>query len=219
MRVGSLALRVAAAAALLACAVVLTLAGIDVLRWRTVDAGARVGLAVGSHDPGIFEPATLLPDGVSRWLLAAGDDVDFGRALQRWSVVKFQAFRGPAAQADVGGAELALERLATSHALSTRARADAICLHAILLLQELSAQASTNDAQTAIDRGADEFRRAIRVDPGNADAKYDLEVMLRATPPGSSFSPRPGTPPLKGGSKGVRGGAGAGGTLDSGGGF
>jgi hypothetical protein len=212
-------LRAGAAAALLACAVVLALAGIDVLRWRLIDARARVGLAIGSHDRRIFEPATLLPVGVSRWLVAAGDDVEFGQALQRWSVVKFQAFKGPAAQADVGRAELALERLSSSHALSKRARGDAISLHAILLFEELGAQASTNNVQTAIDRGAEEFRRAIRVDPSNPYAKYDLEVMLRAPPPGSLFSPRPGTPPLKGSSKGVRGGAGAGGTISSGGGF
>jgi hypothetical protein len=215
----SLVVRAAVAVALLGCAVILALAGTDVLRWRSADAKARIGLAVGSSGPKIFEPSTLLPVGVSRWLLSAGDDVAFGRALQRWSVVKYQPFGGPAARAAVGRAELALERLSESHGLSKAARADAILLHGIVLLEELGAQASTSTMESVVDRTAAEFRRAIAVDPSNVYAKYDLEVLLRSLPPASQFAPGGGTPPLKGGTKGVRGGAGSGGTGNGGGGF
>jgi hypothetical protein len=204
---------------LFAVAVVLALAATDVLAWRGQAAKTRVALSTGSRNPNSFEPETILPTTVSRGLLAADDDVEFDRALQQWSRVSHEPFRGTSGASALAQAELRLDHLARRGGLSAEARSDARLLHAILLFEELSGQSNTQTMGSAIARGIKEMKDALRVDPGNGFAKYDIEIMLRLLAPLGGPVPQPGEIPLKGSSSGVKGGGGSGGQLATGGGF
>ena len=51
-------------------------------------------------------------------------------------------------------------------------------LHALLLFQQLVLQAGSGSASATLDRTIAELQRAVRLDPENAEAEYDLETLL-----------------------------------------
>jgi hypothetical protein len=199
----AIAIRAVATALLVGIAVVSALAARDVLAWRGQTAHADVAVASFSPDFGVWRPHTWLPASASEWLIGAGDDVEFGQALQH-----FQIFRGPQQWGlfVVGGGgtpepsvfahrtlELAqleftfdqLARSSRSFELRSRARQ----LHGILLFQHLILQAG--DAKATLERTISDFTEAVRLDPGNATAKYDLEGLLYLYSPLSQGEPPP----------------------------
>lgn len=214
----AVAIRSSFAILALAVATLATLAGIDALVWRGNDVNVRAQLALGVSTPRV-EPATILPTSWSRALLGADDAVAFSRVLAHWQEISTQPFEGTRGAAAVGNAELQLERLSTSRALSARARSDALLLHSILLLEELGSQATASDQSSVIQRPLAEMRRAVTIDPTNVFAKHDVEVVLRIYPRSATAVPTPGELPVVGSPKGKRGGQGQGGTGDLGGGF
>jgi uncharacterized membrane protein YgcG len=217
-REGTLA-RVAGAVALLALAVVLTLLAVDVLGWRGQNDRAAVGVAAASPDLGIWQPSTIFPVAWSQSLLGTEDDVRLGQAIQRFQLVRAggpDAFAQNNRRAAVAEAELELDRLATA-AETARARSQARTLHAILLYSQLRDQ--TADPLIPLLRMSDELRKAVRTDPGNAAAKYDLEAILNVVAPLGAAAAQADLPE-KGANKGSRvGGGGSGGSVSSGGGF
>jgi len=197
-------IRAAAAAFLVCIGVVSALAARDVLAWRGQTARADVAVASFSPDLGVWRPHTWLPAGVSEWLVGSGDDVEFGQTLQR-----FQLFRGhqqwglfvlnvfnsePTELAhrtlELAQLEFTFDQIARS-ARSAELRSRARQLHGILLFQHLILQAG--DAKTTLERTIADFTEAVRLDPGNATAKYDLEGLLYLYKPLSNGEP----PPLK----------------------
>src|SRR5712691_10752760 len=86
----AIVIRAVAAAFLAFMGVVSALAARDVLAWRGQTAHADVAIESFSPDLGVWRPHTWLPAGASQWLVGAGNDVEFGQALQH-----FQVFRGP----------------------------------------------------------------------------------------------------------------------------
>ena len=85
----AIVIRAAAVALLTGIGIVSALAARDVLAWRGQTAHADVAIASFSPDLGVWRPHTWLPAAASEWLVGAGDDVEFGQALQH-----FQVFRG-----------------------------------------------------------------------------------------------------------------------------
>ena len=214
----AVAIRSAACVLAVVVAVLAALVATDVFRWRGNDVNVRAQLALANGDPRL-QPNTLLPSSWTRSLLGVGDAVALNRVLGAWQQTILQPARGTRGAAAVGDAELQLEQLSKSHALSSTARSDAMLLHSILLLNELGGQASTPGQMASIvQRPLVEMQRAVLTDPSNVYAKYDLEVALRLYPAGV-FTPQPGEVPVTGGPKGKRGGQGQGGTGDVGGGF
>jgi hypothetical protein len=221
------AIRAAIVAFLVCIGVVSALAARDVLAWRGQTARADVAITAHSPDLGVWRPHTWLPAGISEWLVGTGDDVEFGQALQH-----FQAFRGDkqwglfVANGANGDAntfarrtlelaqlELQFDQLArSSRPADLRSRARQI--HGILLFQHLILQG--NDAKTTLVRTIADFTDAVRLDPENATAKYDLEGLLYLYSPLSNGEPPPlpnkqsNTGPNSGGggSPGSSGGAG-----------
>jgi hypothetical protein len=205
--------------------VVSAVAARDVLAWRGQTAHADVAISSHSPDLGVWRPHTWLPAGVSEWLVGTGDDVEFGQALQH-----FQVFRGdrqwglfvanggnsdPSMFAhrtlELAQLEFQFEHLARSSrtaALRSRARQ----LHGILLFQHLILQGG--DAKTTLERTIADFTEAVRLDPENATAKYDLEGLLYLYRPLSNGEP----PPLKNRQSNTGPNAGGGGSPGSGGG-
>jgi hypothetical protein len=215
-------------AAFLACiGIVSAFAARDVLAWRGQTAHADVAIASFSPDLSVWRPHTWLPAGASEWLVGAGDDVAFGQALQH-----FQVFRGHQQWGLFGAGgvndqpnvfarrtlelaqlEFTFEQFADS-SRSAQLRSRARQLHAILLYQHLILQGG--DAKTTLERTIADFTQAVRLDPGNATAKYDLEGLLYLYKPLSNGKPPPppkntsstGASNGQGGSPGSSGGAG-----------
>jgi hypothetical protein len=178
------ALRSVLAVLLLGAAVVCALAAIDVLHWRSHVERASVALETSPRDRGIWEPRTLLPRAVSRGLLGLGDDVAFDRALQRYRILAARsgnlggdrtAVSVARAGTELAQAELELERLGHG-SLPAELRSRVQLLHSILLNQQLLLAGAS--AAFRLQRVADDIAAAIRTDPANGAAKYDLEQGL-----------------------------------------
>ena len=213
----AIVIRAVATVALACIGLVSAFAARDVLAWRGQTAHADVAIASFSPDLGVWRPHTWLPAGASQWLLGTGDDVEFGQALQH-----FQVFRGhqqwglfvanggdgdPTAFAhrtlELAQLEFTFERIADS-SRSRELRSRARQLHGILLYQHLILQGG--DAKTTLERTIADFTQAVRLDPGNATAKYDLEGLLYLYKPLSNGKPPP--PPKNTSSTGASNGQG-----------
>jgi hypothetical protein len=178
-----LGLQTAAAVAALAVAVLLVLLGVDVVGWDGQAGRASVAFQSSPQDPGIWEPSTILPVGISERLLGADDDVAFDRGLQRYWVLRHQptnvgssggaAFE--ASQVRTAQTELAIERL-TRRSLPRSLRSRAQELAAIVLFQ--STFTASSAASSPFDRTREEFSDAIRTDRANDSAKTNLERLL-----------------------------------------
>jgi hypothetical protein len=110
--------------------------------------------------------------------------------------------------------EFKFEQIANS-SRSAELRSRARQLHGILLFQHLILQGG--DAKTTLERTIADFTQAVRLDPGNETAKYDLEGLLSFYKPLSNGEPPPllrqraNTGPDSGGGGSPGSGAGAGG--------
>jgi len=187
----ALVIRAAAAAFLAWIGVLSTLAARDVLAWRHQTAHADVAVASFSPDLGVWRPHTwFAPRGVSQWLVGAGDDVEFRtdapalqlfRGHQQWGLFRAQRVqrrtdrtRPPHARVGSAGVQarpdrpqLAQRRVALARATASRDPA-------------LSAfDPSKPGMRRRLSSGTiSDFTEAVRLDPGNATAKYDLEGLL-----------------------------------------
>jgi len=189
-----IALRAGGAAILVYVAVVVALAGRDVLAWRGQTQRANIAVERFSHDPGIWEPGTWLPIAVSRTLLGTSDDVRFGRALQRLQILRGRPCPKPPKQpisnfsqppscanfdpprVELAKLELSFDGIARSSSKgSIRSRAQE--LHALTLFQQLVLQGQ-NAQDDALTEAIDGLQHAVRTDPGNAEAAYTLEALL-----------------------------------------
>jgi hypothetical protein len=213
-----LAARAAAAAVVLALGIVLALTAADVLSWRGQTARASVALDRRSYKPGIWEPQTVLPVALSRWLVAADDEVAFGRGVQRFRMLRSisstagasssGAFQ--ASQVRIAQTELALERLA-QRPLPPKLRSRAQQLAAIALFEHLISGTNSLSSQVApLDQTSQALARAIRTDTTNDAAKIDLEQLyqlyarvLNVEPEELRLHPNKASSKSRGGSPGV----------------
>ena len=165
----------AAVAAMFALAVVLTLLAADVLRWRGHIERADLRILAGGGQ--IWTADTRLPGDPAADLLAVHDDVQFRRALQ---LFRFGNPRRPARnQEDLNirmAADTRLADVAEDHP-DAPVRSRAAMLRGLLALE--TARGEPLEAETNLRRALTELRTAIRLDDGNADAKYDLELVMR----------------------------------------
>ena len=161
----------------LALAAFLAVLGADVLAWRGQLEGADVRFTQGAGDTAMWEPDSRLPGSLARRALSVEDDVAYRRAVQR-----FRLSRPRSPQRDLrdvalrSAAETELAR--TGRAQSDRKRRSQLAnLRGALAFEE----ARSDDAQAALflRRSLGEFREAARLDAGNEDARYNLELVLR----------------------------------------
>ena len=165
-----------AVVALLALAAFLAVLALDVLRWGRHLDETEVGLAAVPSVRGL-EPDTRLPAGISRRLLGVGDDVEFREALQLFRLSRpGQPARDLQDVALRSRAETELARVARDDPSSAN-RSRASLLRGIFALEE--ARESQAQQSVFLRRSLSELREAIRLDPANEDAKYDLELVLR----------------------------------------
>lgn len=165
--VAGLFLLAAAAAALAA----------DVLRWDRHLERSDLRFAAARGEPDMWTPDTLLPAGVSRALLGAGDDVALRRAVQS---VRFSRPRSPVRQfADVTLRSAAEGELARAAQADPEPQHGALLanLRGVLALEE--ARLAQAQSSVLIRRAVFSFREAIRLDADYEDAKFNLELALR----------------------------------------
>jgi hypothetical protein len=169
-----------AAALCLALATLAALAARDAGAWES---SLRAGdVAAAPRGTASWTPAQLAPLGLARRLLGIDDDLEFRRAVAAFhraqtGIPSFDnGLQGTALRVE---AEAELARAIRNDKNPARASA------AANLLGVLSAIDATSPAgsQTPIERSIFEFEDAIHLDPGNEQAKTNLELLYQLTSP------------------------------------
>ena len=165
----------------------LVVVAIDTLRWaRTIEDDDRRFVAAPASQ-GLWEADTLLPDAASRRMLAVGDDVSYRRTLRLyWPVRPGQPIVGPEAEIARGRVQTELSQLARADADPAQ-RSQALTALGVLTVGVYYSTyyGSSGGPQDAAERAQvlrtaiGLFQGAIEADPGNAEAKRNLELLLR----------------------------------------
>ena len=132
-----------------------------------------VGSDVRSTD--LRKPSHSLSTRVAANLISAENTISFREALR---LLKDKTGAKAKLAERRAKAETKLERL-TRHG-SHRSRSAAVNLLAILRLRD--ALLARGDASAAVASAIASFTRAVRLDPRNTDAKYNLELLLTLRP-------------------------------------
>lgn len=188
--------RLVAAAAMLAVAVLLLLFARDTWHWARAMRDADARAATGYVGPGAWNAQTTLPSGFVRRILALDDDLTFRREVVQ---ALRQAAHVPEAkeQRERLVLESALARLSRDDGDPARAASAADDLGALLYFDPPSpggapnpyqdpSQAAPSGVQSPSEKARAEFELAVRLDPTNAVAQRNLEVLLRETSPTSN---------------------------------
>ena len=169
--------RLAVAVVLAALAIVLALAAHDARSWQSTFTRGDARLA-SSPGQASWRTTTLLPGDPVRAVLTLGDDIELRRAVRTFLVAEAtpRGFDNGVTQTRVRSrAEVVLADLA-AHGSAARA-SQAGNLLGVLVVRA----GRVTGGVTADDRARAAFEAAIRRDPSNADAKYNLELLLRRT--------------------------------------
>jgi hypothetical protein len=163
---------VATAAVLAALA---ALAAHDVRAWKDAlaDGDARFAAEPARAE---WTAATWLPGDPAGRLLHTGDDVGLRRAVQAFVVADARRAEfdgGERRAADRAAAEVALAGVAATG--SARQASQANDLLGVLF----NTGGRLTGGETASERSLAAFDAAVRADPSNTDAKYNLELLLR----------------------------------------
>jgi hypothetical protein len=191
-----------AAAALLGLAIVAFVLAADVRAWRTAISSGDVVYASSPADA-TWTPRTRLGS-LAGSLLGTDDDVTSRRALKLYAVAAATHLRldnATQVQTTRAAAQDALTAAAASGDSQRSSQA-----RTLLGLLTYRASASGGE-QDQLESAIADFTDAIRADPSNAAAKFDLELLLRLS---AAQGTRPGQGLGSGSGRGGRRGAGGG---------
>jgi hypothetical protein len=169
-------MRALAVLILLAAAIALAALASDVLSWRdAVRAGDRQLAA--SPASASWTPTTVLPRSVTKRLLGLDTPLRFRRAMQ-----SFAAVRAAGTGYDNGLTESqARGELESVLSGLSQSRDRTVASQAANLLGILAFSDATQTGPIAaapIDQSVADFQAAVRLDPSDADAKFNLERLL-----------------------------------------
>ena len=173
-------LLVLGAAACGVAAVLLLMLALDVLRWEDAMAADDVRYRSEASAGTLWQPTAVVPLGVARRLLRIEDDVALRRAVRalRLATLDNPSSSDPKQVLQRAEAESRLEAIAESDGDPVR-RSKAMTLLAVL---RLSTPAATREERASVLRAAVAgLQEAIALDPGNDDAKYNLEGAFRTS--------------------------------------
>lgn len=169
--------RVALALALIAAAVVAAMLTGDLRSWQTVVARGDVRFAQSPAAAG-WNADTLLPFDPARSILGLSDQLGLRSAAQRFEhlqAVGNGIDNGYSESQQRGALEAVLARLATG---PDGARdSDAELMLGILAFADMRQRGT--GAPASVDQAVSDFQTAVIDDPANANAKLDLEQLLR----------------------------------------
>lgn len=170
-------LRVGAAAVAAALAVALALLAVDVLRSSSALAGGDARYRSRPAATGLWTPGKQA-GGVARTILGVDDDLAFREAVRalRLSQRDRPSDSSPEAVLRRARAQELLQEAATTDPEPAR-RSRALNLLSVLLLSTPSA--SQEERAAVLKAALASLAKAIELDPGNTNAKYNLEVTLR----------------------------------------
>lgn len=161
-----------------AVAVVLTLVAVDVLRVNDAMKADDVRFHARPTLSGLWEESGSLPGDLSRRIIGIEDDVRYRRAV--WLVRRVRpGSRNPVGPELEGLAASAESKLieASRRESDPRRRSKLLNLLGLVALNRYAGDPTdrVNIIRTAIDS----FQSAIKADPENAEAKFNLELVLR----------------------------------------
>lgn len=174
-----------AAIVLAAVAVVLLLFAFDARSWQSTVKRDDIRFRALPAHAGLWKVQTLLPGDPAGAALGTADALAWRHALQL-----FWYTRRPDARLEIqtlpirrARAQTALLKLAGS-ARTASERSAAANLMGILVVTTPLADKSQDVVEQTLQETIGYFQQAIRLDPSNAQAKQNLELVLRATRPG-----------------------------------
>jgi hypothetical protein len=180
-------LRFLPALLLLVLAAFAALLSADVRSWERTMRSDDALVAIQPRDA-TFAPPVQVPYDAAERLLGLRDDVEVGKALAQFRTASALPIRLDNAEqvaAVRSHAENALAEIArTTH--DPRIASQAETLLGVMTFADLAQPVGvTGITQTGIGRSQADaalanFAEAVRIDPDNATAKYDLELLLRA---------------------------------------
>jgi hypothetical protein len=168
--------RLAAAALAVLLAVVLALISADVRTWHDTLEAHDLRFRTDAQRAANWNASTLLPTGVTRTLLGIDDDL----AL-RDGVARFRTVGRTGSQFDSGRARRRARASAESQLVTVISGGTGqFASHASNLLGILTFADATSGrrAATPVERSVAAFQEAIRLDPDNAAAKFNLELLF-----------------------------------------
>lgn len=179
-------LLVAGAAACVATSVLAALLAIDAGSWQAAFRSGDVEAAAGPRAKPAWTAGDIVPFGLSRRLLGVDDDLAFRRA-----VTLFRRARTgiPSFDTGVQGTALRVEaEAALAHVIRTdRDRARASTAANLLGVLAVADSSSPAEGATPIERSIFEFVDAIHLDPGDEQAKANLELVYQLKAPPNSL--------------------------------
>ena len=170
------ALRFIAAVVLLTAAVALAVLARDVLHWRNAMHRGDDQFAQ-SPPAATWHPTTAFPSVLSRDLLGLGLPLEFRAAQQSFAAVQAAGAgydNGLSESRTRGELEATLADLARSGNRTLASQADNLL--GILAFTDASRSGPIQPAP--VDQSVADFQAAIRLDPSNAEAKFNLERLL-----------------------------------------
>jgi hypothetical protein len=173
-RLGALLLAVG----LLALAALFALVAVDVLHREDSMAAGDARYAAGPSQKDLWEASEIVPLGTAVKVLGVSDDLEYRRALRlyrlsqpRTSTLVRVGLSPVRAHAEAEVTE------AAAHEDDPVRRAELVNLLGVLSV----ARAATDPGQSGevLQEAASAFRQAMRLDPSNANAKANLELVMR----------------------------------------
>jgi hypothetical protein len=166
------------AAASLAAAVALAFLATDVSRWPGALEAGDARYRAAPDEPGLWQPDELAPRRLARDLLAVDDDLAFRRAVQGLRLARLEgpSVTDPNLSLLRSDAQARLLAIVESDGDAVRRSAAANLMGVVALV---SLVAEEQDRAVLMSTAIRSFRRAIALDPGNEDAKYNLELSLQ----------------------------------------
>lgn len=199
------AARIAIAGVLLVLAVVVALLAADVRNWQST---VRNGDLRFSQNPGYAEwtSSPLLPGDPAQALLGIKSQLAFRNAVKTFVTVAAagQGFdNGYSESRDRAAAEAVLTNLAAGPSKERDSEADNL----LGILSYTDSKQTGPYAPTPVERSESDFRSAVSLDPGNEDAKFNLEWLMRQlVSKGSRSGANGSSGPSKKGHNGAGGG-------------
>jgi hypothetical protein len=176
------ALRLALAVVLLAVAATLALLAEDARRWPGRMEAGDIALGAGATRPGLWQPDDRLPLRVGAGRLGLTDDLRYREAVRlvRLTRTGLDVLDAGEIRRRQSRAENLLAHVQDEDRDAAR-RSAAATMRGVLLYED--ALATGSRSSDLLDRAIASLRRAVELDPGNADAKLNLEQVYNLQPP------------------------------------